>query len=439
MSTQAGTDTHDANPQRGTAAVLSPADQARLTALNSMKRLATGLLLLMAVIFAVSFALQDTYPWLAYVRAAAEGGMVGAIADWFAVTALFRYPLGIKIPHTNIIASRKDEIGASLGEFVETNFLSEEVVRGKLESIGIAARVGDWLSIPENAQRVTNELAVAGTGILDVLADDDIKDLIETIARVHLVEPEWGPAIGRVGERLVDSGQQHAAVDLLLQKAEGWLITHPEAFGRAVSTRLPSWIPGFVDKLVDDRAFKEVLAFVRTVQADPGHPLRSAIDRYLADLMRDLQHDSTTIARAEALKTGLLESERLREFASEAWESVKASLREGLADPSSALRDGIRSTLMDVGLKLSTDAALGARINRWIADSVGYAVQQYRHELAGVITETVERWDAKETTQKIELMVGKDLQFIRLNGTIVGSLAGLAIFSIAQGISALVS
>ena len=118
---------------------------------------------------------------------------------------------------------------------------------------------------------------------------------------------------------------------------------------------------------------------------------------------------------------------------------MKASLREGLADPSSALRAGIRSTLIDVGLKLSTDAALGARINRWIADSVCYAVQQYRHELAGVITETVERWDAKETTQKIELMVGKDLQFIRLNGTIVGSLAGLAIFSIAQGISALVS
>ena len=439
MSTQAGTDTHDATPQRGRAAVLSPADQARLTALNSMKRLATGLLLLMAVIFAVSYALQDTYPWLEYVRAAAEGGMVGAIADWFAVTALFRYPLGIKIPHTNIIASRKDEIGASLGEFVETNFLSEEVVRGKLESIGIAARVGAWLSVPENAQRVTDEVAVAGTGILDVLADDDIKDLIETIARVHLVEPEWGPAIGRVGERLVDSGQQHAAVDLLLQKAEGWLVAHPEAFGRAVSARLPSWMPGFVDKLVDDRAFKEVLAFVHTVQADPSHPLRSAIDQYLVDLMRDLQHDSTTIARAEALKTGLLESERLREFASEAWESVKASLRAGLAEPSSALRAGIRSTLIDVGLKLSTDAALGARINRWIADSVSYAVQQYRHELAGVITETVERWDAKETTEKIELMVGKDLQFIRLNGTIVGSLAGLAIFSIAHGISALLS
>ncbi|MFT2815373.1 DUF445 domain-containing protein [Leifsonia sp. A12D58] len=439
MSTQAGTDADDATPQSGRPVALGPADQERLRALQGMKRLATGLLLLMAVVFAVSFALQDTYPWLAYVRAAAEGGMVGAIADWFAVTALFRYPLGIKIPHTNIIASRKNEIGASLGEFVETNFLSEEVVRGKLESIGISARVGIWLSVPANAERVTSELAVAGTGVLDVLADDDIKDLIETIARVHLIEPEWGPAIGRVGSRLVESGQQHAAVDLLLEKAEGWLVTHPEAFGRAVSARLPSWMPGFVDKLVDDRAFKEVLAFVHTVQADPEHPLREAIDRYLADLMRDLQNDSTTIARAEALKTGLLESERLREFASEAWESVKASLRGGLADPSSALRAGMRSTLVDIGVKLSTDAALGARIDRWIADSLSYAVQQYRHELAGVITETVERWDAKETTEKIELMVGKDLQFIRLNGTIVGSLAGLLIFTIAQGISALVA
>ncbi|MCU1442237.1 MAG: hypothetical protein JWQ59_387, partial [Cryobacterium sp.] len=143
-----------------------------------MKRLATGLLVLMALIFAVSFALQDRYPALQYVRAAAEGGMVGALADWFAVTALFRYPLGLRIPHTNIIANRKDEIGASLGEFVDENFLSEGVVRGKLESIGISSRLGAWLMVPENAKRLTDEFSVAARGMLDLLDDDDIKDLI---------------------------------------------------------------------------------------------------------------------------------------------------------------------------------------------------------------------------------------------------------------------
>ncbi|MEO6309283.1 MAG: DUF445 family protein [Leifsonia sp.] len=418
-------------------ALLSPADAERLHALRGMKKLATGLLLVMAVIFAVAYALQDRYPWLAAVRAAAEGGMVGAIADWFAVTALFRYPLGLRIPHTNIIASRKNEIGASLGEFIETNFLSDSVVRGKLESIGISARLGAWLNQPENAERLTRELAVAGVGMLDLLSDDDIRDLIETIAREHLVEPQWGPSIGRVGERLVATGQQHASIDLLLDKAASWLRSHPEAFGRAVSDRLPGWVPGFLDRLVDDRAYQEVLGFINAVRRDQRHPMRTAFDQYLADLMRDLQRDPTMIERAEAVKVDLLDSPRLREFAGETWESVKASLGAGLADPASGLRSGIRSTVLDVGARLVTDTSLGERIDRWIADSVSYAVQQYRHELAGVITETVERWDAGETADKIELQVGKDLQFIRINGTVVGSLAGLTIFTIAQAITAL--
>jgi uncharacterized membrane-anchored protein YjiN (DUF445 family) len=413
---------------------LSPQDEARRLALVRMKRLATGLLVLMAVIFAVSFTLQERYPWLNFVRAAAEGGMVGALADWFAVTALFRYPLGLKIPHTNIIANRKNEIGTSLGEFVEANFLSDTVVRGKLESVGISARVGAWLTGPENARRLTEEFAVAARGLLELLGDDDIKDLIEKIAREHLLTPEWGPSIGRVGERLVASGQQRAAVELLLDKAEGWLLEHPEAFGQALSERLPGWLPGFAARMVDDRAFREVLGLLGAARADPRHPLRLAVDRYLAQLADDLQYDPRTIAKAEALKTELLDSPRLREFAGETWDAMKASLVSALGEPESALVVGIRSTVTDVGARLAGDPELGVKIDRWVADSVGYAVHSYRHEIAGVIAETVERWDAEETTAKIELQVGKDLQFIRINGTVVGALAGVVIFAVAEGL-----
>jgi uncharacterized membrane-anchored protein YjiN (DUF445 family) len=416
---------------------LSPQDEVRRLALTRMKRLATGLLVLMALIFAVSFVLQERYPWLNFVRAAAEGGMVGALADWFAVTALFRYPLGLKIPHTNIIANRKNEIGASLGEFVEENFLSDAVVRGKLESVGISARVGAWLTVPDNARRLTDEFSVAARGLIELLGDDDIKDLIERIAREHLLKPEWGPSIGRVGERLVASGQQRAAVDLLLDKAAGWLLEHPEAFGNALSQRLPGWLPGFAARMVDDRAFREVLGLVGAARADPRHPLRLAIDRYLAQLADDLQHDAQTIAKAEALKLELLDSPRLREFAGETWDAMKASLVAALGDPESALVAGIRSTVTDIGARLAGDPELGAKIDRWVADSVGYAVHSYRHEIAGVITETVERWDAEETTAKIELQVGKDLQFIRINGTVVGALAGVVIFAVAEGLLAL--
>ncbi|MFC6357001.1 DUF445 domain-containing protein [Luethyella okanaganae] len=415
----------------------SPSDARRRVALTRMKRIATGLLALAAVVFAVSFALQDRYPWLQYVRAASEGAMVGAIADWFAVTALFRYPLGLRIPHTAIIPNRKDEIGASLGEFVETNFLSDDVVRGKLESVGVAARLGGWLASPENARRLTAEVAVAARGLLTLLSDDDVKDVVEKLARRHLFEPEWGPAIGRVGARLVAAGQQRAAVDVLLDKAEGWLVDHPEAFGSVVSERLPRWLPGFVDRMVDDRAYREVLGLVRSVRSDPWHPLRRAVDRYLAELAEDLQHDQPMIARVETLKVELLDSPRLREFAGEAWDSVKQSLVEALADPSSELRAGLESAVVEVGARLLADPILAEKVDHWVADAVGYVVQNYRHDIAGVITETVERWDAQETTEKIELQVGRDLQYIRINGTVVGALAGLTIFAIAQSVLAL--
>jgi uncharacterized membrane-anchored protein YjiN (DUF445 family) len=245
------------------------------------------------------------------------------------VTALFRHPLGIPIPHTAIIPRRKDEIGASLGAFVEHEFLSDEVVLGKLRSIGIARRLGGWLRAPANAERLTAEASVAARGVLTLLGDDDVEDVIERLARRHLFEPEWGPAIGRIGAQLVAADQQRAAVDAVLVKAEGWLEAHPEAFGSMVSDRLPRWLPGFVDRHVDDRAAREVLAFVRAVRADPGHPLRYAIDRYLAELADDLQHDPVMIARVEHLKAGLLESPRVREFAGEAWASVKATRCSG--------------------------------------------------------------------------------------------------------------
>jgi uncharacterized membrane-anchored protein YjiN (DUF445 family) len=418
---------------------LSVADEARRIALLGMKRLALALLLFMALVFAVSFALEDRYPWLGYVRAAAEGGMVGAIADWFAVTALFRYPLGLRIPHTNIIANRKDEIGASLGEFVESNFLSDTVVRGKLESIGISARLGAWLVQPANAARLTDEISHAGTGLLDLLSDDDVKDLLEGVAREHLLEPEWGPSLGRLGGHLVEAGRHHAAVDLLLDKAQSWLEEHPEAFGQSVSTRLPRWLPGFVGEMVDDRAYREVLGFIQTVQGAEEHPLREAIDRYLAELMSDLQNDAVMIERVEALKLELVDNAKLREFAGDAWESLKDTLQVSLADPESALRRGITSTVLDVGGRLASDESLGARIDTWLADAAGYVLQKYRHEIAGVITETVERWDPAETTEKIELQVGKDLQFIRINGTVVGALAGLLIYSIAHAAAALIA
>lgn len=415
-------------------ALLSPADQERRRALQLMKGVALGALLFMAVVFVVAFAWQESVPALAYVRAAAEGGMVGALADWFAVTALFRHPLGIPIPHTAIIPTRKDEIGRTLGEFVETNFLEGSVVRAKLEGTPIAARLGEWLSVPVHAERVGAEASTMIAGVLTALSDDDVQEIIEDLAREHLIAPEWGPPLGGWLQRVIAAGAHHGAVDLAADNIATWLGNNRVAFDGLVSRRLPSWVPSIAQRLVDDTAYSEAVKFVAAVRADPRHPARRAIDGYLARLADGLQHDPATIGRLEDAKIGVFDSPRVRELAASAWNTAKSGLLTSLADPQSSLRVRIGQALIEIGERLTTDAALQRRVDEWVTQAAVFLVDRYRHDIASIITDTVERWDPAETTEKIELMVGRDLQYIRLNGTIVGALAGVAIFSIAHAL-----
>ncbi|MFK3836455.1 DUF445 domain-containing protein [Microbacterium sp. NPDC087868] len=415
-------------------AMLSPADQVRLRALRRMKAVALGALIFMAVVFVFAFAFQERMSWLGYVRAAAEGGMVGALADWFAVTALFRRPLGLPIPHTAIIPSRKDEIGRSLGEFVETNFLEASVVRTKLSSTAIAQRAGEWLRETPHAERVGAEGATIATAILNGLSDDDVRDLISDLAREHLVSPEWGPPAGAWLEKIVEADAHHGAVDLAADSIGRWLEANAESFSGLVSRRLPSWVPRLAHRFVDDTVYNEAVKFVQAVQADPRHPARLAIDGYLGRLADSLQNDPATRAKLENAKASLFDSPRVGALAAEAWNTAKNGLLTALADPESGLRRRAVQALQEVGERLTTDAALQRRVDTWVSDAAVFLVDRYRHDIASIITDTVERWDPAETTEKIELMVGRDLQYIRLNGTFVGALAGLAIFSIAHAL-----
>ncbi len=412
-------------------ATATNSDAGKAAALRRMKGIALGLLIAMAAIFCLAAAFQREYAWLAYVRAAAEGGMVGALADWFAVTALFKHPMGIKIPHTAIIPNRKDMIGASLGEFVETNFLSETVVAEKLAKTQIAQKVGAWLARPASAQRVATEGAAAMRGAMAVLKDEDVRDVIESMVRKHLVDPPWGPPIGKVAERIFADGHHHALVDLLVDRSTLWIQANHATISGLVSDRSPSWVPQFVDGLVGDKIYTEIYKFARAVQKDPHHELRLQLDSYLADLAQELQHDPAMIARAETIKAQVLGDPEVRELAGRTWETIKTALFTAVEDPGSELRLKFTAAVQDFGTRLSTDPELAAKANAWISDAASYLVRTYKHEIASIITETVERWDAVETSQKIELQVGKDLQFIRINGTVVGSLAGLAIFTAA--------
>lgn len=415
-------------------ALLSPADQQRRRGLRTMKAVALGALLAMAVVFAIAFSLQEQVPWLGYVRAAAEGGMVGALADWFAVTALFRHPLGLPIPHTAIIPKRKDEIGRTLGEFVETEFLRGDVVRTKLAATHVSRRAGEWLREPAHAARVGSEASVIAAGVLRALSDDDVRDVIEELAREHVLVPEWGPPVGAWLGRVIDAGAHHSAVDLAAETIDHWLSANRVAFEGLVSRRLPSWVPRIAQRLVDETVYNEAVKFVAAVRADPDHPARHAIDGYLERLAQNLQTDPATIGRLEDAKGALFDSPRVRELAAQAWGTAKSGLLAALDDPDSGLRRRLTDALADIGERLVTDTALQKRADGWVTEAAVFLVDRYRHDIASIITDTVEKWDPEETTEKIELMVGRDLQYIRLNGTIVGSLAGLVIYTIARAI-----
>lgn len=411
---------------------LTPMDQVRRQALIKMKLFATGLLVLMAVIFVIAWLLEDRFGWAGYVRAAAEAGMVGGLADWFAVTALFRHPLGLKIPHTAIIPRRKDVIGSSLSEFVATNFLSEQLVREKIAGFGVAQRAGAWLQRPESAKRLVAEGAAAAEKLSDVLADQQVVELLSGMARRKLEELQVGPPLGRIAADIFSRGEHHALVDFLIDRCYLWVRDNYDLVARVVTERAPSWTPRFLDDIVTDRIYSEVETFARAVRDDPDHDLRKAIDRFLIEFADDLQHDEKTMARAEAIKMRILNNTELGELAGEVWQSAKSALLQELSNPDSSLRRSAQQAVIRFGERLAAGGETARRVDTWVADAAGYLAANHARAITGIIDETIARWDGPATSRKIELQIGRDLQFIRINGTVVGALAGLTIYTIAQ-------
>ncbi|MDQ2846633.1 MAG: DUF445 domain-containing protein [Actinomycetota bacterium] len=411
---------------------LSPMDEVRRQGLARMKLFATGLLGAMVVVFVISWLLQGAHPWAAYIRAAAEAGMVGALADWFAVTALFKHPMGLKIPHTAIIPERKDAIGSSLSEFVATNFLSEQLVRDKINAFGVAQRAGAYLAQPDAAERLVAEAAVAAKGLSRVLADDQVTDLIAGLARRKISETQVGPPVGRIAADIFERGEHHPLVDFVVERCYDWIRDNYTVVARVVAQRSPSWTPKFLDSMVSDRIYQEVETFAKLVRDDPDHELRKALDTFLAEFAEDLQHDPKTMARADEIKERVLGNTQVQELAGEFWQSAKQALLEAIDDPQSPLRRSAVRGVVAFGHTLSEDGPTADKVNTWVADAAGYIAANHARSITGIIDETIARWDGVATSRKIELQIGRDLQFIRINGTVVGALAGLVIYTVAN-------
>jgi uncharacterized membrane-anchored protein YjiN (DUF445 family) len=408
-------------------------EQAKQRDLRNMKAVATGFLLVVTVVYAVARWQESAGApgWVGFVRAAAEAGMVGALADWFAVTALFRHPLGLRIPHTAIIPTRKNVLGASLSQFVSANFLSEDVVRDKVRRVGFTQRAGAWVADREHAERVTKELATAAKAAVTVLRDEDVQAFLENAVVKRLVDEPWGPPLGTLLGQVLSDGAHRRMVDLVCDRAYEWVRDNHSMVLRVVGDRAPSWSPRFVDELVADKVYGEVLAFAWAVKTDQEHPMRRAVDTFLAEFAHDLRYDDATIARAEAVKTQLLEHPEVRKLVGTAWATAKRMILDAAEDPSSELRRRVTDGLVSIGNRLVADADLRAKVDGWIEGAAAYVATHYAEEITTLITDTVQRWDGEETSRKVELQVGRDLQFIRINGTVVGALAGLAIHTVS--------
>jgi uncharacterized membrane-anchored protein YjiN (DUF445 family) len=401
--------------------------------LARMKRIATGLFLLAAAVFLICVLIgEETGAWVGYVRATAEASMVGALADWFAVTALFRHPMRLPIPHTAIIPRKKDQIGASLGSFVQTHFLTRAVVEQTLGDIDVPGRLGGFLAAPGRAERLAGDAGVALQALTDLLKDEDVQPAVAALVDRKLHETPAAPIVARALELVVEGDRHQEVLSAALRGLHRFLQENRLVFRAQLGDASPAWVPDWVDDRVFDRAFSGVLAFLDEVGDDPRHELRRSYDVRLRQYVHALRTDPDTAARVEEFKKELIEHPAVRTWSTSLWSNAKSAVLTAAADPGSELRTRVAAMIGDVAVRLQTDPTLRELVQRQGARAAGYLAERFAADLARLVGNTVASWDTDETSRRIELQVGRDLQWIRVNGTVVGGLAGLLIYTVAQ-------
>lgn len=399
-------------------------DAQRRAALRRMRSVAVGLLLLAAVVFLATLG-RDGF--LGFVNAGAEASMVGAIADWFAVVALFKHPLGIPVPHTALVPKRKDMFGRGLEEFVGENFLQEEVIRTRLLAAEPARKAGGWLSQEAHARRVVGEGAELLRLGLQKVRDEDVSELINAVLVPRFVEEPVSPLAGHLLHEVVEDGAHHNVVDLLLEEAQRWLAANEPTFYDVVAERAPWWAPEALNERIIHRLYAELLDWIDDIRTSPEHRSRVALDRMLTELADGLLHDPATMARMERFKERVLAHPQVAATFVSLWNALRRAAVSALADTDGLLIKRAVAEVMALGERLCSDPALRERLDERAASLTVFLVDRYGRELTSVITQTIDQWDGEEASRRIELHVGKDLQYIRINGTIVGGLVGLLI------------
>ncbi len=412
-----------------------PSDAARRDALNAMKRRAGALLLVMAVVFVAVTVLGTGRGWWGYVQAGAEASLVGGLADWFAVTALFRHPLGLPIPHTAIIRDRKDDFGQTLGTFVQENFLTADVVGERVRAAGAAERLSKWMCDEGNAEVLAGHASEVAVALADVVRDEDVHRVLHRELGRVLDGVPLAPLAGRALRVMTANGRHQELFDALLRGLEQTLDDNTELLRSRFGQESPWWLPNAFEDRMFDRLLEGFRTYLHAVNNDPDHALRHEFDVRVEALADRLEESQELLERGEQLKHDFLAHPELQQWSAGVWADLKAGLRAQAADPGSELRRRLVGAITAAGERLSTDAALQHKADDMAEAAVRYVADHFRDEVGGLVSGTIARWDAAETSDKLELLLGRDLQFIRINGTVVGGLAGLAIHAIAQALA----
>jgi uncharacterized membrane-anchored protein YjiN (DUF445 family) len=397
-----------------------------------MRLIATGLLVAMAATFVVTRSLQSLHPAWGFVRAFSEAAMVGGLADWFAVTALFRHPLGVPIPHTAIIPRNKDRIGDQLATFLRDYFLIPSVVARRMARIDVAGAVGRWLANPQGAggrlARGTSRLAVE---VLQSLDQERLGGMVRAMMVARVRETELAPMVGRALSAAVSEDRHLPVLDSLIVWARDALKSNEQLVRAMVHDRAGSilrWTG--LDETLANKIIDGLDKLIGEIADNREHPLRIKAEEGLARLAHDLQHDATMRDKVERLKIELLENPAMQDWINGLWEQARAAMLRMARDPERLLSGKLGEALQQLGHTLESDPRLGRTINRFVRRAVVGAAADYGDTIVRLVSETVRGWDAQTITERMENAVGKDLQFIRINGTLVGGLVGVLIHGV---------
>ncbi len=409
-------------------------DELKNKQLRNHKLLATGLFVLMAVIFIATTISEkrNTAHWLGYIRAFSEAAMVGALADWFAVTALFHHPLGLKIPHTNLIEKSKEKIGDNLGSFVVSNFLSPQNIRPYIQKLKVSNFLGDWLEKEKNTEALVDNLSEIILDIVKKLENDAVVKFIGDKAKEMSNDLKISQILGNGIDYILQKKDHQKIITNLSSQIKNYVLENQKMVSDRVKKESYRLIPSFVDEKIAEKITTGLSSYFEEVENDPNHSLRKEITLKILDFSKDLKENPKYETEFNALKDDFLQPEKVQQYAQDIWNSLKKTLIEELSSEESSLKKYVRKNLTEFSENLRTDAKLQHKIDHWIRVTAYKYILRNTNKFGELISETVGNWQGKELSQKLELEVGKDLQYIRINGTLVGGLVGLLIYSIAH-------